>query len=81
MLPSVKLSSAYNVMYCVTDPRAMRALLKDKLETDMEKNPGPASQAQRQARNARRKRRARRRISKLRKLQKEWVKGNTTIAT
>jgi len=55
--------------------------LKDKLETDVGRNPGPATQAQRQARDARRKRRARRRISKLRKLQKEWVKGNTTIAT
>jgi len=57
----------------------MRALL----ETDWRKpHPGSAIQAQRQARNARRKRRrARRRIGKIRKLQKEWVKGNKTIAT
>ena len=60
----------------------MRALLKDKLKTDVEKNPGPTSQAQRQARNTRRKRRrARRRIKKLLTLQKEWIKGNKTIAT
>ena len=79
---SLKLSTAYNVVHCVTDQRAMSAFLNDKLETDVENNPGPASQAQRQARNTRRKRRrARRRISKIRKLQKEWVKGNKTIAT
>ena len=78
----LKLSMAYNAVHCVTDPGAVSALLKDKLETDVEKNPGPASQAQRQARNARRKRRrARKRISKIRKLQKEWVKGNKAIAT
>ena len=47
---SLKLSSAYNAVHCVTDPRAMRTLLKDKLKTDVEKNPGPTSQAQRQAR-------------------------------
>ena len=60
----------------------MRALLKDKLETDVEKNPGPAIRAQRQARNTRRKRRrVRRRIDRIRKLQKGWAKGNKTIAT
>ena len=60
----------------------MRALLKDKLKTDVEKNPGPTSQAQRQARNTRRKRRrARRGIKKVLTLQKEWNKGNKTIST
>ena len=79
---SLKLSLAYNAVHCVTDPRPVRALLKDKLETDVEKNPGPASRAQRQARNTRRKRRrVRRRVKKIRKLQKDWVKGNKTIAT
>ena len=79
---SLKLLSAYKAVHCVTDPRAMRALLKDKLETDVEKNPGPASRAQRQARNTRRKRRrVRRRIDRIRKVQKEWVKGNKTMAT
>ena len=34
---SLKLSSAYNAVHCVTDPRAMRALLKDTLKTDVEK--------------------------------------------
>ena len=33
---SLKLSTAYNAVHCVTDPRAMSALLKDKLETDVE---------------------------------------------
>ena len=76
------LLSAYNAVHCVTDPRAMRALLKDKLKTDVEKNPGPTGQAQRQARSTRRKRRrARRRIKKLLTLQKEWIKGSKTIAT
>ena len=79
---SLKLSSAYNAVHYITDLRAMRALLKDKLETDVEKCPEPVSQAQRQARNTRRKRRrARRIIERIRKLQKEWVKGNKTIAT
>ena len=79
---SLKLSSAYNAVHCTSDQRAMRALLKDKLETDVEKNPGPASRTQRQARNTRRKRRrVRRRIDRIRTLQKEWVKGNKTIAT
>ena len=79
---SLKLSTAYNSVHCVTDQRAMSAFLNDKLETDVENNPGPASQAQRQARNPRRKRRrARKRISKLRKLQKEYLKGNKTITT
>ena len=59
----------------------MRGLLKDKLETDMEKKSGPAGQAQRQARNTKRmKRRAKRRINKIRKLQKERVKENKTSA-
>ena len=48
----------------------------------MEKNSGPASQAQGRARNTRRKRRrAKRRINKIRKFPKEWGKGNKTIAT
>ena len=79
---SLKLLSAFNAVHCVTDPRAMRALMTDKLETDVEKNSGPASQAQGRARNTRRKRRrARRRINKIRKFPKEWWKGNRTIAT
>ena len=36
---SLKLSLAYNAVHCVTDPRAVRTLLKYKLETDVEKNP------------------------------------------
>ena len=81
-LSSLQLLTTYNAVHCVTDPRAMSALLKNKLETDVEKNPGPSSQAQRQVRNARRKRRrSRRRISKIRMLQKESVKGSKIIAT
>ena len=38
VLSSLKLSSAYNVVNSVTDPRVMRALLRDKLKTDVEKN-------------------------------------------
>ena len=79
---SLKLSLAYNAVHCITDSRAIRAALKDKLKTDVEKNPGPTSQAQRQARNTRRKsRREGRRIKKVLTLQKEWIKGNKTIAT
>ena len=79
---SLKLLMAYNAVHCVTDPRALRALVIDRLKIDVEKSPGPASVAQRQARNARRKRRrARRRSKKERKLQTEWVKGNKTNAT
>ena len=69
-------------MHCVTDPRAVRTLSKYKLKTDVEKIPRPASEAQRRARNTRRKRRrANRKINKIKKLQKDWVKGNKTIAT
>ena len=63
---SLKLSLAYDAMHCVTDPRAVRTLLKYTLKTDVEKNPRPASEAQRRARNTRRKRRrAKRKINKI----------------
>ena len=78
---SLKLSSAYNAVHCITDPRAMRAILKDKLKKDVDKNPGSTSQAQRQARNTRReRRRASKRVKKVLTLQKECIKGNKTIA-
>ena len=37
---SLKLSLAYNAVHCVTDSRAVRTLLKYKLETDVEKTQG-----------------------------------------
>ena len=34
---SLKLSLAYDAMHCLTDPKAVKTLLKYKLETDVEK--------------------------------------------